>query len=245
MIKSPFVPHGTFANRCDYTSPNEIRERLFHVEQDLDGYTIGWEKDYETLESWIAENAGGISEKQKGQVKEYCNFLYFSSGRMNLISGRDRNEIASKHILSSLIMGGILASVPNRVVLDLGSGGGLPGIPLKILFPESTFILVESRRRRANFLKEVIRRLDLELIEVINKRVESINSNLHGCVDIIVSRATTNIGKLMEWGCPILKPYGLVLFTLDKGRGYRMSKGMVIRLERSWGGQLNWYGGVR
>ena len=109
----------------------------------------------------------------------------------------------------------LVSSLPNRVILDLGSGAGFPAIPLKIALPDSYFILVESRRKRANFLKEIIRSVGLDRIEVVNDRIEDWGGR-QGGVDLITARAVAAPGKMLELVQDHLSPHGWVLTSLSE-----------------------------
>ena len=126
------------------------------------------------------------------QLEGYAGLLYRWSQRLSLISSGDRAIIPEKHIFPSLALRQIIMSVPNRVVWDLGSGAGLPGIPLAITLPETSFLLIESRRRKASFLREVIRRLSLGNAFVLHERLEPDSEGLPGGspkADVVLSRA--------------------------------------------------------
>lgn len=204
-----------------------------------------WEEGVEHLSMWLHKDQGGVTETQRDQLKRFCSYLYYSSGKINLISERDRRMIAIKHVLPSLSMAGLLAAVPNAKVLDLGSGAGLPGIPLKVVFPESYFYLVESRRKRANFLRGAIRNLGLREIEVCNERIEALHASMEQGVDVVVSRATRELAGLLDWVRPVLKPHGLLIASLDQGRGLGKAKAILVRRQTEWVGVTSWYAGVR
>ena len=124
--------------------------------------------------------------------------------------------MATKHLGQALMMVPVVSSLPNRVILDLGSGAGFPAIPLKIALPDSYFILVESRRKRANLLKEIIRSVGLDRIEVVNDRIEDWGGRPGG-VDLITARAVAAPGKMRELVQDYLSPHGWVLTSLSEG----------------------------
>lgn len=204
-----------------------------------------WEPGYEGLLVWTKEKGKPLTDTQARQIKDYCSYLYQGSGKINLIAEGDRCQLATKHVLPSLGLASLLAAVPHASVLDLGSGAGLPGIPLKIMFPESFFYLVESRRKRANFLRGASRLLGLERLEVCNERVEALHIRLAQAVDVVVSRATKNPADLLQWARPILKPYGMIIVTLDPERELKKAQGIILRSKNEWSGTVSWYGGVR
>ncbi len=148
------------------------------------------------------------------QLSHYVSLLYVWSGRTNLVSAQDRLRLASRHLLPSLAMRKVILGIPHQIVADLGSGSGLPGVPLKISLPGTAFQLIEARRRRANFLREVTRKLDLNRVEVVNCRVEDWECPEAARPDVIVSRATMASEQLVRCCAGLLRPRGRVLFTL-------------------------------
>ena len=218
---------------------------MFHVEHREFDRPEDWEEGFAELLVWLQRTHLNLTNTQCGQLKKYCSYLYYGSSKMNLIAEGDRGVLATKHILPSMGLAGFLSALPNANILDLGSGAGLPGIPLKVIFPSSYFYLVESRRKRANFLREVVRMLNLRGIEICNVRVETLHARLANKVDVVVSRATKNMDALFEWIGPILKPHGVLIATLDQERGMRKAKGIILRRKSEWRGGVSWYGGVR
>ena len=102
---------------------------------------------------------------------------------------------------------GILPRV--GVIMDIGSGGGFPGIPLAILMPDTRFVPVESNQKKCAFLKKVRRALSLENLNVCNTRMERLQERgPHRMYDGAVARAVGSIGRLVEWSGPNLKPGG-------------------------------------
>lgn len=204
-----------------------------------------WQEGFESLQEWLSKGRYGLTDTQRCQLKDYCSYLYYSSGRINLIADGDRRELATKHLLPALCLTGLLAAVPNARVLDLGSGAGLPGIPLKIVFPDSHFILVESRRKRANFLRDATRKLGLQRIEVFNERVEALSTGTANAVDVVVSRATKNLVELTGWAKQVLKPHGVLIATLDPRKGLGEGTGILLRRRIEWVNVLSWHGAMR
>jgi len=148
------------------------------------------------------------------QLSRYVSLLYVWSGRTNLVSSEDRMKLATRHLLPSLAMRKVLLGLPHQIVADLGSGPGLPGVPLKISLPGAEFQLIEARRRRANFLREVVRKLALDRVEVVNSRVEEWVCPESARPNVIVSRATMASDQLVRYCAGLLRPGGHVLFTL-------------------------------
>jgi len=175
-----------------------------------------------------------------GQLREYVHLLYTWSGRMSLISREDREFLVTRHLVPAMKWLPLIACLPHRSLIDFGSGGGLPGIPLKIAMPGMWVYLVESRRRRANFLREVVRRLGLEKVEVVNSRLEEWKG-VKGGVDIIVSRAVMSVKKMGALARPHLSPHGSMLIHLGDGDQRVDINQMKVRRER-WEGMVGRWG---
>ena len=185
--------------------PNVPRETMSIAE----GLPPEVEADFDRLKEAMTDS--NFTPGQWSKLERYLILLVRWSRRMNLVSMLDLSSIATKHLGQALSMLPIVTSVPCHRIMDLGSGSGLPAIPLKVVLPDSTFILVESRRKRANFLKEVVRRLALDRIEIVNDRIE----NCHiGEVDLVTARAVASPPKLLDLVKNNLSPNGWVLSTL-------------------------------
>ena len=147
------------------------------------------------------------------KLEIYLYLLSRWSRRVNLISRRELSVVATKHLRQALIMAPVVSSIPRRLIMDLGSGAGFPAIPLKIVIPDSYFVFVEIRRKRAHFLKEVIRTVGLDSIEVINDRIENLSSM---GADLVTARAVASPEKLLELVQRHLSPHGWILSTLGE-----------------------------
>ncbi len=147
------------------------------------------------------------------KLEIYLRLLDQWSRRINLVSQGDWSVLATKHLRQALTMVPVVASIPRRLVMDLGSGAGLPAIPLKIALSDSHFVLVESRRKRAHFLREVVRSVGLDRIEVVNERIESLSPV---GADLVTARAVASPDKLLALVQRHLSPHGWILSTLKK-----------------------------
>ncbi len=142
---------------------------------------------------------------------DYLALLLRWNRTYNLTAVRDPREMVTKHLLDSLAMhphvdglardGGALA--------DLGTGAGLPGIPLAIAKPGLRVTLVESAGKKARFMREAVRHLKLADVQVAESRIEALD--LPGAFDAITARALATLPLLVEWGGPLLKPDGRLL----------------------------------
>ena len=114
--------------------------------------------------------------------------------KINLISNNSLNNFFVEHVLHSLSISKIKQFNKKEIVLDIGSGGGFPGIPLAIIFPNTHFILIDSISKKTNMIKKFKAELSLKNIQVINDRIENLNLSC----DCIVSRAVTNMNKFLS-----------------------------------------------
>lgn len=115
--------------------------------------------------------------------------------KINLISRKDINFFYEHHVLHSLAIGKIIQFTPETKILDVGTGGGFPGIPLSILFPTSNFILVDSIQKKIKAVNNICKILKLKNVTTKTSRVEKLNGRFH----FIVSRATTNMKQFVSW----------------------------------------------
>ena len=117
------------------------------------------------------------------------------NSKINVISRKDINFFYERHLLHSLGIAKVLQFLPNAKILDVGTGGGFPGIPLAILFPQTHFFLIDSIGKKIKVVEEVIAALDLKNISVSKIRAENFNQK----VDFVVSRAVTKMDIFVPW----------------------------------------------
>jgi len=151
-----------------------------------------------------------LSEKQLEQFYTYYQMLIDWNEKINLTAITDFDEVLKKHFLDSLSIGRILKQDSSVSILDIGTGAGFPGIPIKIAFPNTNITLMDSLNKRVNFLNEVINTLGLEKIESIHGRAEDFAKKgmLRENFDICVSRAVANLSSLSEFCLPYVKVGG-------------------------------------
>lgn len=131
--------------------------------------------------------------------------------RINITSITDPSDIAVKHFLDSLAAAPLIP--PEGALLDIGSGGGFPGIPLKILLPSLSVTLIDASRKKVNFLKHILRTLTLENIEALHIRAEDLaaDPNFLKRFDVIISRALTDLASFVRLALPLLAAGGIVI----------------------------------
>lgn len=122
--------------------------------------------------------------------------------KINVISRKDIEALYEKHVLHSLSIAAIADFQPGTQILDLGTGGGFPGIPLAIFFPEVQFHLVDSIGKKIKVVQGVAEALQLKNVTAAHSRVEDIKNRKF---DIVVSRAVAPLGDLWRWSKPVLK----------------------------------------
>ncbi len=143
----------------------------------------------------ILNHFPNITEVQKNQF-EQLDFLYHDwNEKINVISRKDIDALYTKHILHSLGIAKIQSFVPGTFILDVGTGGGFPGIPLAILFPETRFYLIDVIAKKIKVVQAVAESLGLKNVKAEQIRAE----NVKGDFDFIVSRAVTNMPDFVSW----------------------------------------------
>ena len=132
---------------------------------------------------------------QRSQFEQLEALYQDWNAKINVISRKDIDELYTKHILHSLAIAKIQKFEPGTYVLDVGTGGGFPGIPLAILFPETRFYLIDVILKKINVVKAVADALELKNVKAEQMRAE----NVKGDFDFIVSRAVTNMTDFVSW----------------------------------------------
>ena len=160
-----------------------------------------------------------VSVEQKERFEQYYNSLAEWNKKINLISRNEKN-IIDRHFLNSALIAHFVKFNSGEKILDIGSGGGFPAIILKILFPDSHFTLIESIRKKTDFLHQVVDRLNLKKINVVTGRAENLSSHemYKKSFDYVTARAVASLDKLFTLSSPFLKRGGRMLFL--KGKNY-------------------------
>ncbi len=136
-----------------------------------------------------------ITEKQKKQFADLEELYKEWNEKINVISRKDVDSLYEKHILHSLGIAKIMEFAPDTKVLDIGTGGGFPGIPLAILFPEVHFTLIDSIGKKITVVKEIAAAIGLENVTAIHERAENVKDQFH----FVVSRAVTQMPVFLRW----------------------------------------------
>ena len=136
-----------------------------------------------------------LTETQINQFKKLEELYQFWNAQINVISRKDIDEMYTKHVLHSLGIAKVQPFNPGSKILDIGTGGGFPGIPLAILFPETQFLLVDSIGKKIKVVNEVITALELTNVKAESMRAELVKEEF----DFIVGRAVTKMEDFAKW----------------------------------------------
>lgn len=137
----------------------------------------------------------GLTELQRNQFGELAELYREWNSRINVISRKDIDALYLKHVLHSLGIAKVISFKPGSNVLDVGTGGGFPGIPLAIMFPETNFVLVDSIGKKIKVVEAVSEELGLINVKAIHGRAEKVS----GEFDFVVSRAVTQMDQFVAW----------------------------------------------
>lgn len=136
-----------------------------------------------------------LTERQREQMAALLPLYEEWNAQINVISRKDMEHFYEHHVLHSLTIAKVVQFKPMCEILDVGTGGGFPGVPLSIMFPESRFTLIDSIGKKIKVVSDVIARLGLGNAKAMQIRAEE----LEGEYDFIVSRAVTTLGEFVPW----------------------------------------------
>lgn len=164
----------------------------------------------ERLQSKAEQLGIRLSEQQLEQFQCYYERLIEKNKVMNLTAITEYEEVVDKHFVDSILLGSVKELSGKKRVIDVGTGAGFPGIPLKIVYPELEITLLDSLNKRVKFLDEVIEELGLTGIQAVHSRAEDLAQDAahRQQYDICVSRAVANLATLSEYCIPFVKQGG-------------------------------------
>ena len=171
----------------------------------------------ELREKLAAFGAGSVPEKEE-KLEKYRILLAEWNSRVNLTAITDPEEVRRKHFLDSLTFSAAAEPADGNTLLDVGSGAGLPGIPLAVAFPALKVTLLETLQKRCRFLEEVKAQLGLDNVTVLQGRAEDLARDpaFRGTFDLVTARAVAPLGVLAEYCLPFVRTGGL--FVAYKSR---------------------------
>jgi 16S rRNA (guanine527-N7)-methyltransferase len=137
----------------------------------------------------------GLTEEQLEQFTQLSDLYAHWNAQINVVSRKDIEELYLRHVLHSLAIAKVVQFKPKTKILDVGTGGGFPGIPLAILFPEVEFVLVDSIGKKIKVVNEVAQGLGLTNVRAYHKRADEVNEQF----DFVVTRAVARINKVLPW----------------------------------------------
>ena len=144
-----------------------------------------------------------LTDRQREQFALLDGFYRDWNAKINVISRKDIDNLYPNHVLHSLAIAKVIRFVPGAKVLDLGTGGGFPGIPLAILFPETEFHLIDGTAKKIRVCNEVIEGLGLTNARAEQKRAEELKRPVY---DFVVTRAVARMENLSEWSMRLITP---------------------------------------
>ena len=136
-----------------------------------------------------------LSSNQRTQFEKLVTHFKSWNEKINLVSRKDMDGFLERHVLHSLAIYKAMKFAPGSRILDVGTGGGLPGLPLAILMPDVNFVLCDSTGKKIKVVSELVKALDLKNVEPMHARA----GDLEGTFDFIVSRAVSRLDKFIPW----------------------------------------------
>ena len=151
------------------------------------------ENTWDLLGQWFPE----LSSESWDQLKEYTSLLREWNEKINLVSRKDMDRLETKHLAHCLTITNFLRLMPKAQVLDVGTGGGLPGIPLAICYPQARFTLMDSIGKKVMVVEDMVKRLNLKNVEILRGRVEELPKKR--TYDFIIGRAVSALPTFFGW----------------------------------------------
>ena len=170
-----------------------------------------------SMKELLLKNGVEVSDKSYEKLVDFCSFLLEKNKQFNLTAIRDEKEVFEKHFADSLM--GKHFFKPNLKILEVGSGGGFPSVPLKLNDEELDFTLLEATGKKCTFLNAVKERFALDRFTVVNARAEEYSkTDKRESFDLVTARAVASLNALCELCLPFLKVGGYAVFYKQKSQ---------------------------
>ena len=166
------------------------------------------EKKY--FEELLTKSSIEVNDEAKGKMLDFLELLYEKNQVMNLTAIRDKEGMLEKHFIDSLLLTKVIKD-EEKLFIDVGTGAGFPGLVLAIFYPEKNFLLVDSVRKKIEFINEVIEKLGLENMKTSFERAEELIKGKRETFDVALCRGVANLRIILEYMIPFIKINGRFL----------------------------------
>jgi 16S rRNA methyltransferase gidB len=166
------------------------------------------EKKY--FEELLTKSSIEVNDETKGKMLNFLELLYEKNQVMNLTAIRDKEGMLEKHFIDSLLLTKVIKD-EEKSFIDVGTGAGFPGLVLAIFYPEKNFLLVDSVRKKIEFINEVIEKLGLENVKTSFERAEELTKGKRETFDVALCRGVANLRIILEYMIPFIKINGRFL----------------------------------
>lgn len=164
----------------------------------------------EYFEGLLLKSGFLVDNEKKEKMLKFLEFLYEKNKVMNLTAIRDKKGMIEKHFIDSLFLTEIIKKDEQKLI-DMGTGAGFPGLVLAIYYPEKEFLLVDSVRKKIEFINEVIENLELKNVKTSSERAEELIKNKRETFDTALCRGVANLRIILEYMIPFIKVGGKFL----------------------------------
>lgn len=151
-----------------------------------------------------------VDEEKKEKMLEFLELMHEKNKIMNLTAIRDKKGMTEKHFIDSLFLTEVIQKEEKKLI-DVGTGAGFPGLVLAIYYPEKEFLLVDSVRKKIDFINEVIEKLNIKNVKTSSERAEELIKNKRESFDVALCRGVANLRIILEYMIPFLKVNGRFL----------------------------------